>query len=122
MAAHADLLLDAKDGFVKFKIQVLAKIGSALGAAATASALSKQVAEPEHVSKYVAEILEDRGIESRQRRQSLPPTPACPKRSYKDRFSLSARMAYASVISLNFSSASGLFGLRSGWYVIASLR
>jgi len=66
MAAHADLLLGAKDGLVEFEMQVFAQIGSALGAAATASPLAEQVAETEHVSKNVAEILEDGGIESRR--------------------------------------------------------
>ena len=113
MAADIHLLLGAEDRFVKFQVQVFAKIGSALGAAATTPALAEHIAEAEDVAEDVAEILEDGGIES-GRTSGAPPTPACPKRSYKERFSLSARMAYASVISLNLSSASGLLGLRSG--------
>jgi len=66
MAAHADLLLGAEYGFVEFKMQVFAKIGSALGAAATASALSEHVAEAKDIAKDVAEILEDGRIESRR--------------------------------------------------------
>ncbi len=92
MAADIHLLLGAEHCFVEFKMQIFAKIGSTLGAAATASALPEHVAESEDVAKDVAEILEDGGIESGGPAH-LPPTPACPKRSYKDRFSLSARMA-----------------------------
>ena len=44
------------------------------------------------------------------------------QRSYKARLSGSRKTSYASVMLLNFSSESFDPLLRSGWYVIASLR
>ena len=64
MAADIHLLLGAEDRFIKFQVQVFAKIGSALGAAATTAALAKHIAETEDVAEDVAKILEDGGIES----------------------------------------------------------
>ena len=64
MAADIHLLLGAEDRFIKFKVQVFAKIGSALGAAATTPALAEHIAETENVAEDVAKILEDGGIES----------------------------------------------------------
>src|ERR1035438_8653783 len=64
MAADIDGLVGAEYGFVKFEVQIFAQIGSALSAAAAASALSKHVAEAEDVTENIAEILEDSGIES----------------------------------------------------------
>ena len=53
---------------------------------------------------------------------AAPPSPAWPKRSYMWRLSVSASTEYASAASLNFSSAALSPGLRSGWYLSASLR
>jgi hypothetical protein len=64
MAADIHLPLGAEDRFIKFKVQVFAKIGSALGAAATTAALAEHIAETENVAEDVAKILEDGGIES----------------------------------------------------------
>lgn len=64
MAADIHLLIDAEYRLIKFEMQVFAKIGSALGPAATAAALSKHVAEAKNIAKDVAEILKDGGIES----------------------------------------------------------
>ena len=66
MAADIHLLVDAEHRLIKFEMQVLAKVGSALGPAAAAAALSKHVAEAKNIAKDVAEILEDGGIESRR--------------------------------------------------------
>ncbi len=74
MPAHIDLLLGAEHRFIKFQVQIFAQIGSALGAAASSAALAEHVAKAEDVPKNVAEILEDRGIESRRPR--LPPPTA----------------------------------------------
>ncbi len=64
MATDIHLFLNAEDRLVKFEVQVFAKVGSALGATATTAALAENVAEAKDVAKDVAEILEDRGIES----------------------------------------------------------
>jgi hypothetical protein len=64
MAADIHLLLGAEGRFIKFKVQVFAKVGSALGAAATTAALAEHIAETEDVAEDVAKILEDGGIES----------------------------------------------------------
>src|SRR4029077_806525 len=64
MAADIHLLIGAEDCFIKFKMQVFAKVSSALGAAATTSALAEHVAKTKNVAEDVPEILEDGGIES----------------------------------------------------------
>jgi hypothetical protein len=64
MAADIHFLIGAEDRFVKFEMQVFAQIGSALGAAATTSALAEHVTKTENVAEDVAEILEDGGIKS----------------------------------------------------------
>jgi hypothetical protein len=64
MAADIHFLIGAENRFVKFKMQVFAKVGSALGAAATTSALAEHIAETEDVAEDVSEVLEDGGIES----------------------------------------------------------
>jgi hypothetical protein len=65
MAADIHFLISAEDRFLKFEMQVFAKVGSALGAAATTSALAEHVTKTEDVAEDVAEILEDGRIESR---------------------------------------------------------
>jgi hypothetical protein len=65
MAADIHFFIGAEDRLIKFEMQVFAKVGSALGAAATTSALAEYVAKTENVAEDVAEILEDGGIESR---------------------------------------------------------
>jgi hypothetical protein len=60
MPANSHLLVDAKDSFIKFEIQVFAKIGSTLGATATPTTLTENISE--QIAKNVAEIVEDRGI------------------------------------------------------------
>jgi hypothetical protein len=67
MAADTDLFIRAKYRFLKVEMQILAKIGSALGAAATASTLSEGVPKSKDVAENVAEVLKDGGIESRRR-------------------------------------------------------
>src|SRR5450631_1396966 len=64
MAADVHLLLGAKNRFLKSKMQIFAKVGSALGPAATTAALAKRIAEAEDIAKNVAEILENSRIES----------------------------------------------------------
>src|SRR4029077_19699484 len=64
MAADIHFLIGAEDRFVKFEMQVFAQVGSALGAAATTSALAEHITKTENVAEDVAEILEDSGIES----------------------------------------------------------
>ena len=64
MAADIHLLIGAEDCFIKFKMQVFAKVSSALSAAATTSALAEHVAKTENVPEDVTEILENGGIES----------------------------------------------------------
>ena len=64
MAADIHLLIGAEDRLLKFEMQVFAKVGSALGAAATASALAEHVTKTENVAEDVPEILEYGGIES----------------------------------------------------------
>jgi HEAT repeat protein len=66
MAADTDLFIRAKYRFLKVEMQILAKIGSALGAAATASTLSEGVPKSKDVAENVAEVLKDGGIESRR--------------------------------------------------------
>ena len=66
MPANIHLLLGAKYRFLEIKMQVLAKIRSTLSAAATAAALAERVAKSEYVAENIAEVLKDRGIESRR--------------------------------------------------------
>ena len=82
MAPNIHLLLGAEHRLFKLQVQVFAQIRvrAARGCAAVRPA-AEHIAEAEKLAKNVAEILEDRGIESRRARRRLPPTPACPKRS-----------------------------------------
>jgi hypothetical protein len=66
MAANTDLFIRAKYRFLKVEMQILAKIGSALGAAATTSSLPEGVPKSKDVAENVAEVLKDGGIESRR--------------------------------------------------------
>ncbi len=63
-----------------------------------------------------------KGLPPRPKPPGPPTPPNMPPASYSLRFSGSARTSWAAEISLNFSSAFGSSGLRSGWYWRASLR
>ena len=67
MAATCDLGLGDEKRLFECKSQIFAEIGATLNAAATASATttaSEHVAEAKEFAEDVAEILEDRGIET----------------------------------------------------------
>lgn len=64
--ANGNFGFRAENRFLELQCDVLAKIGTTLGAAATAAspAAAKEVTKPEEVTKDVAEILEDAGIKA----------------------------------------------------------
>src|SRR5258705_10796894 len=65
MPPNFHLLLYAEECFVKFEVQIFAQIRAALGTTTpAASASSEQVSKAEEFSEDVAEVLEDRRIES----------------------------------------------------------
>ena len=78
MAPDVHLLFHAKDRFLKFQIQVFAKISPTLSPAAPPPALPKDVAKSKDVAKNVAKILKDRRIESR-RPSAAPAQPSMTK-------------------------------------------
>jgi hypothetical protein len=78
MPPDIHLLFRAEDRFLKFQIQVFAKIRPTLSPAAPPSALPKHVAKSKDVAKNVAKILKDRRIEPR-RPAAAPAQPSMTK-------------------------------------------
>jgi hypothetical protein len=66
VTAHRHFRFRAKKSLFELESQVFAKIGATLRAAATASsaATAEDVAKTEKLAEYVAEVLEDRGVDA----------------------------------------------------------
>ena len=70
MATNRNLGLGSEDGLLKIEIHVLAQIRTTLRAAALAAAAAEHLPNAKEISKDVAEVLENGGIESRTCRRS----------------------------------------------------
>jgi hypothetical protein len=64
VAANFDLLFRAEERIVEFEIKVFAEVGATLRATALAAPAAEEIAKAEKLSEYVAEVLEDGGIET----------------------------------------------------------
>jgi hypothetical protein len=64
VARILDLLRCAESGLFKFELQIVAKIGSALGST-SAAASAEHIPETEDIAEHIAEVGKYAGIESR---------------------------------------------------------
>ena len=73
VAPYGDAGFGAEEGLLEFEVEILAEIGAALNPAAATATTAEHVSESEELAEDVAEILEDRRIETALGRTTVQP-------------------------------------------------